>query len=145
MLPASRFKLNCTSAVVPVSVRPPASPVAAEVSCPACAPKLPSSRFWLPNEVVLAIRSISSRSCTISFCAAVRAVESDDAVLADWTIRSWMRCSIELTWVSAPSAVCTTEMPSWAFCVATFRPEICLSRFWLITRPDASSDARLIR
>ena len=29
-----------------------------------------------------------------------------------------MRWSIELTWVSAPSAVCTTEMPSWAFWVA---------------------------
>ncbi len=52
-------------------------------SCPACAPKLPSSRFWLPNAVVLPIRSISSRSCAISFCAAVRAVESEDAVLAD--------------------------------------------------------------
>ena len=81
----------------------------------------------------LVLRSLTSGRCPTT------------PVLADWTIRSWMRWSIEWTGVSAPSAVCTTEMPSWAFCVRLLRPETCLSRFWLMTRPDASSAARLMR
>ena len=46
---------------------------------------------------------------------------------------------------NAPSAVCTTEMPSCALRTATFRPPICERRPSLIDRPAASSAARLIR
>jgi hypothetical protein len=36
-------------------------------------------------------------------------------------------------------------MPSWALRVAWLRPPICARRPWLITRPEASSPARLMR
>ena len=77
----------------------------------AWAPKLPLRSCSLPNDVVFATWSISLRSCTISFCAAWRAVVSLAPVLADSITRSRMRCSIDCTDESAPSAVCTTEMP----------------------------------
>src|SRR4051794_6626176 len=47
--------------------------------------------------------------------------------------------------VSAPSAVCTTEMPSWVLRTATFRPPICERRPSEMARPAASSAARLMR
>ena len=56
-----------------------------------------------------------------------------------------MRFSMAWTSVSAPSAVCATEMPSWALRVACLSPEIWARRFWEMTRPAASSAARLMR
>ena len=56
-----------------------------------------------------------------------------------------MRCRIEWTSVRAPSAVCTTEMPSWALRAATLRPPTCERRPSEIARPAASSAARLMR
>src|SRR4051794_19100541 len=56
-----------------------------------------------------------------------------------------MRCSMLATSFSAPSAVWTTEMPSCALLTAWPMPPICALMFWLITRPDASSAAELIR
>src|SRR5215212_10402660 len=47
--------------------------------------------------------------------------------------------------VSAPSAVCTTEMPSWVLRTATFRPPIWERRPSEMARPAASSAARLMR
>ena len=56
-----------------------------------------------------------------------------------------MRCRMEWTSVSAPSAVCATEMPSWALRTATLRPPTCERRPSEIARPAASSAARLMR
>src|SRR2546421_5432411 len=56
-----------------------------------------------------------------------------------------MRCRIASDSPRAPSAVCTTLMPSWALRAATCRPPIWDCRPWLIDRPAASSAARLIR
>ena len=65
--------------------------------------------------------------------------------LAFWTARSRMRWRMEVTSLRAPSAVWATEMPSWALRVATLRPPIWLRSDSLLTRPAASSAARLIR
>ncbi len=47
--------------------------------------------------------------------AAIASWSSELSVpLSNWTLRSRTRCSIECTSVSAPSAVWTSEMPSWA-------------------------------
>src|SRR2546423_3777049 len=56
-----------------------------------------------------------------------------------------MRCRIASDSPRAPSAVCTTLMPSWALRAATCRPPIWDCGPWLIDRPAASSAARLIR
>src|SRR3954465_10041197 len=61
------------------------------------------------------------------------------------TDRSRMRWRMLCVSVSAPSAVCTTEMPSWVLRTATFRPPICERRPSEMARPAASSAARLIR
>src|SRR5450830_243084 len=56
-----------------------------------------------------------------------------------------MRCRIECVSLSAPSAVCTTEMPSWALRTPTLMPPICERMLSEIARPAASSAARLMR
>ena len=91
------------------------------------------------------MRVISEVSWLISAWAAVRALLSLVPVLAACTARSRMRLS--MFWISlrAPSAVCTTEMPSWALRVACRSPETWARRPWLMTSPAASSAARLIR
>ncbi len=130
---------------VPVTVMPDAALVMTVLVRAAWPPKVPLRSFWEPNEVVPAMRSISDRSCSISFCAAWRAAESDDAVLAAWTMRSRTRLSIEWTSFRAPSAVWTTLTPSWALRVAWRRPLTWARRPWLMTSPDASSAALLMR
>ena len=99
----------------------------------------------MPKLVVVPIRSISAFSWSYSVWAAVRAVESCDPALAACTERSRIRCRIECTSESAPSAVCTTEMPSWALRMATLVPPTWARRPSLIDRPAASSAARLMR
>ena len=94
-----------------VTTAPSARPVVTLERRAAWAPKLPLRSCSLPNDVVFATWSISLRSCTISFWAACRAGLSMAPVLADSITRSRMRCSIDCTDDSAPSAVCTTEMP----------------------------------
>ena len=67
--PESTTIVNVTVAVFP-NVRPAATPPCRVEIRALWAPKLPFNRRALPNEVVFATRSISSRSCTISFWAA---------------------------------------------------------------------------
>ena len=98
-----------------------------------------------PKLVVLPMRFSSLLSSVISVWAAAVAVASCEPLLAAWTARSRMRCRIECTSESAPSAVCTTEMPSWALRMATLVPPTCERRPSLMERPAASSAARLIR
>src|SRR5206468_6156921 len=101
--------------------------------------------FWLPNLVVETIRSSSELSWVNSVWAADCALASCEPELEDCTDRSRMRCRIASVSFRAPSAVCTTLMPSWALRAATCRPPIWDCRPWLIDRPAASSAARLIR
>src|SRR5512132_2391839 len=65
--------------------------------------------------------------------------------LLAWTDRSRMRCRMLCVSVSAPAAVCTTEMPSWVLRTATVSPPICERRPSEIASPAASSAARLMR
>ncbi len=61
------------------------------------------------------------------------------------TASSRMRCRIECISFSEPSAVCTSEMPSWALRLAWAVPRIWARMPSEIARPAASSAARLMR
>src|SRR5438552_3841299 len=106
---------------------------------------LPSSRLFAPYLVALPMRLISLVIWSTSVLMAVRASVSLPPVLAAWTARSRIRCRSECVSVSAPSAVCTTLMPSCALRTATLRPPVWARRPSLMLRPAASSAARLMR
>jgi len=128
--------------VAPVSAAIPVIAVATVAEVP---PKVPSSRLLWPNFVVLLMLSISPASWSNSAWAAATAPASWEPELFAWTASTFMRCRIESTSVRAPSAVCTTLMPSCAFLTAWDRPPICACRPWLMLRPAASSAALLMR
>src|SRR5688500_4838898 len=107
--------------------------------------KLPSSSFLPLKVVVLAMRSSSDLSCPISDWMLFRASALTPPALLAWTDRSRMRWRMLCVSVSAPSAVCTTEMPSWVLRTATFRPPIWDRSPSEMARPAASSAARLMR
>src|SRR4051794_4569937 len=107
--------------------------------------KVPSSSFLPLNVVVLAIRSSSALSWVISDWMFSLASLFRPPELEACTDRSRIRCRMLCVSVSAPSAVCTTEMPSWVLRTATFRPPICERRPSEMARPAASSAARLMR
>src|SRR3954470_10972802 len=106
---------------------------------------LPSRSFCPLNVVVSAMRSSSDLSWPISDWTFFRASAFMLPVLEAWTDRSRMRWRMLCVSVSAPSAVCTTEMPSWVLRTATLRPPICERRPSEMARPAASSAARLMR
>ena len=99
----------------------------------------------LLNVVLLAIRPSSLFSESTSDCRSAFALVSRTPLLPDWTVRSRMRWRMDCVSVSAPSAVWTTDVPSWALRTATVRPPICDFRPSLMARPAASSAARLMR
>ena len=102
-----------------------------------------SSKTVAPaNRVRVPIASSSSSSSSTSACSATPSLV---AVLAAETARSRIRCRIECTSLSAPSAVCTSEIPSCALRIATREPFTSLRRASDFTSPAASSAARLIR
>ena len=76
-------------------------------------PAVPSSRLTPLNDVVDEIRSSSAFSCVTSVWMSVREAVSFES-LDDCTARVRMRCRIAWVSFSAPSAVWTTLMPSWA-------------------------------
>src|SRR5438309_9332983 len=86
--------------------------------------------------------SSSVLSWLISACWAAPSVV---AVLAAETARSRTRCRMAWTSFSDPSAVCTKLTPSWALEMAWLVPPISARRLSDLTRPAASSAARLIR
>ena len=102
----------------------------------------PSKTCWPENCVRVPIESSSWSSSSISACSAT---PSDVAVLAADTASSRMRCRIEWTSFSAPSAVWTSETPSWALRTAWLVPRISARRPSDFTSPAASSAARLMR
>src|SRR5659263_146799 len=106
--------------------------------------KLPSRTLMLLKVVLSAIRESSDLSAVASVLIALRESTSFES-FALWTARSRIRWRIACDSVSAPSAVCTTEMPSWALRTATLRPPTCERRPSEIARPAASSAARLMR
>ena len=75
------------------------------------------NRLSVPKVVLEPMRVISVRRALNSSCAALRAAWLLEP-LAACTARSRMRWSMVLTSFRAPSAVCTTEMASWALRVA---------------------------
>lgn len=105
----------------------------------------PSSSFSPANSVAWEIRSISAMACSTSGAAVVRASTLLPPVLEACTDRSRTRWRSAWTSVNAPSAVSTTEIPSWALRTPTFNPPIWERRPSLMARPAASSAARLIR
>src|SRR3954466_14054192 len=123
----------------------------ASIVSPALAPtwnfaeKLPSSSLLPLNLVVSEMRVSSDCSWVISFWMLPLASAFRPPSFEPWTDRSRMRCRMEVLSLSAPSAVCTTEMPSWVLRTATFRPPICERRPSEMASPAASSAARLMR
>ena len=69
----------------------------------------------------------------------------DSAPFLYWTASSRTRCSIAWTSLRLPSAVWTSEMPSWMLRCAWPRPRACARMRSEIPRPAASSPPRLIR
>src|SRR2546426_7105953 len=86
--------------------------------------------------------SSSVLSWVISACWAEPSVVAE---LAAETARSRTRCRIDWTSFSEPSAVCTKLTRSWALEMAWLVPPISARRLSDLTRPAASSAARLIR
>ena len=99
----------------------------------------------MPLNVELSrIRTSSAVSCATS--AVILAWSDVDSVpLANWIDSSRTRCRIECISFSAPSAVCTSEMPSCALRLAWAVPRIWARMPSEIARPAASSAARLMR
>ncbi len=107
-------------------------------------PAVPS-RTRRPLKVVCeAIRVISAERCCTS---ASRAARSDELFvpLAASTASWRMRCRLSVKVDSALSAVCDSEIASFALFTAWLRPLICVVKRLLIARPAASSFALLMR
>jgi hypothetical protein len=96
------------------------------------------------NLELVAIRSISSTRSWNSASSVVRSV-ADIVPVADSTASSRRRMRMPLISSRAPSAVWTSEMPSFAFRWACWRLRICARIRSEIASPAASSDARAIR
>ncbi len=110
----------------------------------ACAWNVPSSSLVPLKLVCSATRWISAfNSCTSAFSA--WRSESELVALRDCTDSSRMRCRLLPISVSAPSAVCASEMPSLALRAAWFMPRIWVLKRSEIARPAASSLALLMR
>src|SRR3954471_1551979 len=91
------------------------------------------------------MRVSSDLSWPISFWMLAFASSFSEPPELAWTERSRMRCRIEVVSDSAPSAVCTTLVPSWVLRTAWVRPPICERRPSEMARPAASSAAELMR
>ena len=103
----------------------------------------PFNRYVSLNFVVSDTRSISVTNWSISSWIFWRS-SWDIVPFPACTANSFILCNIEWTSVSAPSAVCTQEIPSCALEEAWSRPRICFLIFSEIESPAASSAARLI-
>jgi hypothetical protein len=105
----------------------------------------------VPVSSLLPLNSVCVPMAVISVVSAV--ISEEMAALSSvfrvppscCTFSSRMRPSIECTSERAPSAVWTSEMPSWALRCDCARPPICARIFSLMARPAASSAARLMR
>ncbi len=106
---------------------------------------MPSSSEVPLKRVVSAIRVSSEERASISSWMFCLALAFRLPSLAACTDRSRIRCRMEWLSVSAPSAVWTTEMPSWVLRTATLRPPTCERRPSEMARPAASSALRLMR
>ena len=102
-------------------------------------------RICLPLKVVaVPIRAISLCSAENSFSSEARLSLSycpDDA----WVASSRIRWRWVVTTARPPSAVCASEMPSFALRAATVMPRLCALIFSAMPRPAASSLALLTR
>ena len=108
-------------------------------SAPTCKPlmNLPSRRFISLKVVVLCTRSTSLISCLISDWMEERSVVVR-VPFSPLTASSFILCNISSTSFRAPSAVCTTLIPSCAFAAAWVRPLTCLRIFSEMERPAPS-------
>jgi hypothetical protein len=108
-------------------------------------PMLPSSRCTDPNVLAAEMRSSSLSNSPSSAWLAWRAAMLLVPEFAAETDRSRARFRIVFTCPSAPSVVCSIEMPSCALRAAWRRPEACARSCSLITSPEASSLALFTR
>ena len=127
-----------TSPKVTVRVWPWSAPTWKSVDAPPVRRETPLNLVFAAMSPMAAWSSVTS--------ASMLAWESASLVpFAYWTASSRIRWSMLWTSVSAPSAVWTIEMPSWAFRPAWLRPRTWARSFSLMARPAASSAARLMR
>src|SRR3954468_6048585 len=128
----------------------PSEIMATEITSPSLAPtwndtvEVLLSRQMPLNCVVVPMRSISEANWATSDWMADWLVALSVPFL-NWTASSRTRCSIECTVWRAPSAVWTSETPSWMLRWFWARPRIWARIFSEMARPAASSAARLIR
>src|SRR5262249_23528963 len=104
----------------------------------------PSSSFFWPNCVVLAMLVIVERALLISDWLAARAAVSLTPRLAESSARPRTLPSRRLISLRAPSAVCTTETRLFVLSRAARRPVICARCCSEITNPAGPSAPRLI-
>ena len=99
----------------------------------------------MPLNLVL---TSTSSTCWVRFetsdCIALRS-EVWKVPEAPWTASSRIRCSMFATSASAPSAVCASEMPSFALRMPWAMPRVCEVMLVAMARPAASSFALLMR
>ena len=99
----------------------------------------------LPLKVVPpSTRVISACNCANSLFSESLS-ELELVALRACTASSRMRCRLSPTFESEPSAVCASEMPSFALRMATFMPRTCAFMRSAMARPAASSLAELTR
>src|SRR3954454_14224759 len=124
------------------------------IATPICSPSLAPtwnvtefvlfSRLMPLNFVELPMRSISEASWNPSDWMADWLAALSEPFL-NWTASSRTRWSIAWTVLRAPSAVWTSETPSWMLRWFWPRPRIWARIFSEMARPAASSAARLMR
>ncbi len=107
--------------------------------------RLPSSIFLVPNWVTSLMRLIDWMTLSSSVWSAASWVTSLAPSLAAWRTSSRALVSRLFTSSSAPSVVCTIETAVSLLSMPCCRPEICARICSEITRPAASSAARLMR
>ena len=108
------------------------------------APLLPSSRFFLPYWVFLAIRFTVARILSISCWSALSMNSSITASLAACTASWRALINAALTSSRAASAVCTRETPASELSIACFKPAVWARNLSLITSEAGPSAPRLI-
>src|SRR5262245_14541000 len=104
----------------------------------------PVRRLWPLNVVRSAIACISLCSWPTSVAANPRSV-SPIVPFAACVASSFIRCSMFCSSPTAPSAVCSIEIPSFALRTAWFKLRIWADMRWVTARPAASSFALLMR
>src|SRR5471032_3284054 len=107
-------------------------------------PAEPSSTF-LPLYVVCDARRFTSATCCATSCCSAAWLLADSEPPAAWLASERIVCRLAVIWLRPVLAVCTIDVPSFAFETPWFRPLIAVCSVVEMARPAASSAALLMR